>query len=193
MWAERTLQLYLPSLISALTASVTERPVHPSMCFLSHAWRTRSRSHSNTRTSFLTCPLPCSYTHSHTTHSFTNSSTPSLCHISASSFLWLRMYLLTCGFPYFSAIGSFRQFHQSLIHPPHSLTHYSLTHTLSLSNPDTFAHALINDLTPSTMQSLTKQQHPVSFCAKPSRGLVGRGVKDAKLVFCREERKRRYE
>lgn len=77
--------------------------------------------------------------------------------------------------------------------PPHSLTHYSLTHTLSLSNPYTFAHALINDLVPSTMQSLTKQQHPVSFCAKPSRDLVGRGVKDAKLVFCREERKRRHE
>lgn len=142
------------SLICDLRAALTERLLHPRMRFLSHGAPMLILASTLSLCSWLT--QSHTLTHKSATHSFTNSSTASLCHTSAPSFIQLRMYLFTCGFPPFFSHWLTHSIPSISHHPPHSLTHYShSTLTVRLSNPYTFVHSLINDLIPSTIQLLT--------------------------------------
>lgn len=122
------------SLICDLTAALTERLLQPRMRFLSHGAPTLILASTLSLCSQLTQSLAHTLTHKSATHSFTNSSTASLYHTSAPSFIQLRIYLFICGFPPF--------FSHWLIHSIPSISHPSPTLTHSLFTLHTHSQTL---------------------------------------------------
>lgn len=141
--------------------------------------------------SWLAHSLAHTLTHISATHSFTNSSTLWLCHFRSllhpTAHVFTHWRISLCFSHWLIPTIP------SISHPSPTLAHslFALTHAAS----QTPTHSLIHLSMTSFLQLYSRSliSTSLSFCAKSSRDLVGRGVKDAKLLFWWEERNRRYE